>query len=113
MRVAFYGKFILLAQDDKTEPQFALQVALAEAISKIADDYWRDWLWSRRPTRRSPDLDICDRLAAEYGVSCQSVQVMWREWHTLLTSWDYVEALTGVDFRSLASAECGRSHRRA
>jgi hypothetical protein len=97
----------------KTEVLFALQIALAERTAHNADEYWRDWLWHRRATHRSPDMDACDRLAEEYGVSCRSVRAMWRRWEALLTSLEYFEALTGFDARSLSTAEGGKSHRRA
>lgn len=92
---------------------FALQIALAERIAHNADEYWRDWLWHRQATHRSPDGDVCDRLAQEYGVSGRSVRVMWRRWEALLTSTEYFEAVTGLDARSLSTAVGGRSHRRA
>lgn len=97
----------------KTETLFALQVALAERIAHNADQYWRDWLWHRQATHHSPDVDVCDRLAEEYGVSCRSVRAMWRRWEALLTSTEYFEALTGIDARSLSTEVGGTSHRRA
>jgi hypothetical protein len=102
-----------LAPRVKTETLFALQIALAERIAHNADEYWRDWLWRHQATHRSPDGDLCDRLAQEYGVSGRSVRAMWRRWEALLTSTEYFEALTGMDARSLSTAEGGKSHRRA
>lgn len=92
---------------------FALQVTLAERIAHNADEYWRDWLWHRQATHCSPDGDVCDRLAEEYGVSGRFVRVMWRRWEALLTSTEYFEAVTGLDARSLSTAVGGQSHRRA
>ena len=73
-----------------------LHAALVASASREADRYWGRRLWGKRPPSGAPDGALLQQLAIKYRVEERTLTLEWWQWYNLLTSWDYLEAMTGV-----------------
>ncbi len=85
--------------DISRREEMAFQLAILQDASRQADEYWGNWLWRRDQPSYGPSGALIDALCDRYDIA--TIKGAWLKWFDVLTSWEFVDALTGRDIRGM------------